>query len=135
MLDRNIMDPPLIGISENIRKTAELIRTVADTGLNVVITGETGVGKEVVARNLYHLSSRSGKPFIKINCAAVPDGLLESELFGYERGAFTGAHSNREGVFELANGGTLFLDEVGELPLSTQKTFLRVLQEKTYLLY
>jgi two-component system, NtrC family, response regulator AtoC len=122
------MVPPLIGISNSIKKINELIEHVADTGLNVLISGESGVGKEVVAQNLYHKSSRKNKPFIKVNCAALPDGLLESELFGFERGAFTGAERKKRGKFELAHQGVLFLDEIGDMPLALQSKLLHVLQ-------
>jgi len=122
------MGPPLIGYSENIQRVKELVEHIAHTGLNTVIFGESGVGKEVVAQNLYQKSPRLGKPFIKINCAALPEGLLESELFGYERGAFTGAEQKRRGKFELAHGGVLLLDEIGDMPLSLQAKLLHVLQ-------
>ncbi len=120
--------PPLIGVSDAIIEARELIHLVSDSGFNVVITGETGVGKEVVAQNLYFNSPRKSKPFIKINCAALPEGLLESELFGYEEGSFTGAARKRKGKFELAHGGVLFLDEIGDMPLSLQSKILHVLQ-------
>jgi len=119
---------PLIGVSPNIIKTKELINHVADTALNIIICGESGVGKEVVAQNLYQKSPRKGKPFIKINCAALPEGLLESELFGFEQGAFTGAERRRRGKFELAHGGVLLLDEIGDMSLSLQAKLLHVLQ-------
>ena len=122
------MDTPLIGASESIEKTRELVKHVADTGLNTVISGESGVGKEVVARNLYNASPRKGKPFVKINCAALPSGLLESELFGYERGAFTGADQKTRGKFELAHKGVLFLDEIADMSLRLQAKLLHVLQ-------
>ena len=122
------MVPQLIGISESIERIRELIEHVADTGLNVIITGESGVGKEVVAQNLYHQSIRKNKPFIKVNCAALPDGLLESELFGFERGAFTGAERKKRGKFELAHQGVLFLDEIGDMSLNLQSKLLHVLQ-------
>ena len=122
------MATPLIGTSESIKKIRELIEHVAGTDLNVVITGESGVGKEVVAQNLYHESHRKGKPFIKVNCAAIPDGLLESELFGFERGAFTGADRNKRGKFELAHQGCIFLDEIGDMSSSLQSKLLSVLQ-------
>ncbi len=122
------MGPPLIGVSKDIERIKELIKHVADTGLNTVISGETGVGKEVVAQCLYQNSSRRGKPFIKVNCAALPEGLLESELYGYERGAFTGAERKKRGKFELAHGGVLFLDEIGDMPLLLQSKLLHVLQ-------
>jgi two-component system, NtrC family, response regulator AtoC len=122
------MGPPIIGISENIRRVKELIVHIAHTGLNTVIFGESGVGKEVVAQNLYQKSPRLGKPFIKINCAALPEGLLESELFGYQKGAFTGAEQNRKGKFQLAHGGVLLLDEIGDMSLPLQAKLLHVLQ-------
>ncbi|MCP3874788.1 MAG: sigma-54-dependent Fis family transcriptional regulator [Desulfobacteraceae bacterium] len=122
------MGPPIIGISENIRRVKELIEHIAQTGLNTVIFGESGVGKEVVAQSLYQKSKRLGKPFIKINCAALPAGLLESELFGYEKGAFTGAEQKRKGKFQLAHGGVLLLDEIGDMPLALQAKLLHVLQ-------
>jgi len=129
LMTNNILEcPPLIGVSNNISRIRELIDHVANTGLSVVITGESGVGKEVVAHQLYHKSSRCGKPFIKINCAALPEGLLESELFGYEVGAFTGADRNKRGKFELAHGGVLFLDEIGDMSLQLQAKLLHVLQ-------
>lgn len=122
------MSTPLIGVSKSILKIKELINHVANTCLNVLITGETGVGKEVVAQNLYVESSRSNKNFVKINCAALPETLLESELFGYEKGAFTGAHRKRPGKFQTADKGVLFLDEIGDMPMALQSKMLHVLQ-------
>lgn len=122
------MGPPIIGSSQSIKRINDLINHVADTCLNIVISGETGVGKEVVAQNLYRKSPRCGKPFVKVNCAALPEGLLESELYGYEKGAFTGAEQKKKGKFELANGGVLFLDEIGDMPLLLQSKLLHVLQ-------
>ena len=122
------MLPPIIGTSPNIVKIRELINHVADTGLNTVICGESGVGKEVVAQSLYQKSSRMGKPYIKINCAALPEGLLESELFGYEKGAFTGADQKKKGKFELADAGVLLLDEIGDMSMPLQAKLLHVLQ-------
>ncbi|WP_457552144.1 sigma-54 interaction domain-containing protein [Desulfobacula sp.] len=122
------MNTPLIGISKSILKIKELINHVAKTCLNVLITGETGVGKEVVAQNLYAESARSSKNFVKINCAALPETLLESELYGYEKGAFTGAHKKRPGKFLTADKGILFLDEIGDMPMSLQSKMLHVLQ-------
>lgn len=119
---------PLIGVSKSVLKIKELIHHVADTCLNVLITGETGVGKEVVAQNLYTESIRSSQNFVKINCAALPETLLESELYGYEKGAFTGAHKKRSGKFQMADKGVLFLDEIGDMPLSLQSKMLHVLQ-------
>ncbi len=124
--------PVLVGVSKEIVKINDLIKHVSDTCLNVVITGETGVGKEVVAQNLYKSSPRKNKPFVKVNCAALPEGLLESELYGYERGAFTGADHKKRGKFELANGGVLFLDEIGDMPISLQSKLLHVLQSGEY---
>lgn len=122
------MARPIIGVSENIVKVREVINHVASTGLNTVIYGESGVGKEVVAQDLYQKSPRNGKPFIKVNCAALPDGLLESELFGYEKGAFTGADKKTRGKFELAHKGVLMLDEIGDMSLPLQAKLLHVLQ-------
>jgi transcriptional regulator with GAF, ATPase, and Fis domain len=123
------MEIDLIGISENICKIRKLTDQVADTDLNIVVCGETGVGKEVVVRSLYEKSKRCGKPFVKVNCAALPDTLLESEMFGYERGAFTGAQKKMRGKFEQADGGVLFLDEIGDMPLSLQSKLLHALQD------
>jgi two-component system, NtrC family, response regulator AtoC len=126
------MKTRLIGVSQETEKIRELIDHVADTGLNVVVTGETGVGKEVVARVLYQQSPRNNKPFVKVNCAALPDGLLESELYGYEQGAFTGAERKKKGKFELAHKGVLFLDEIGDMSLPLQAKLLHVLQSGEY---
>jgi two-component system, NtrC family, response regulator AtoC len=122
------MKPTIIGVSKNIHRIKELISQVADTGLNTVVYGETGVGKELVVQNLYQMSNRVGKPFVKVNCAALPDTLLESEMFGYEQGAFTGAERRKRGKFEQANGGLLFLDEIGDMSLPLQAKLLHVLQ-------
>lgn len=122
----------LVGISRNIHYARELIKQVAGTEATVLILGESGTGKEVVARSVHELSSRSNHPFVPINCGAIPPELLESELFGHEKGAFTGAISSRQGRFEIADGGTLFLDEIGDMPMTMQVKLLRVLQEKTF---
>ena len=122
----------LIGTSPALQQVRQRIAQVAGTDATVLITGETGTGKEVVARALHHASPRQGRALVKINCAALPAQLIESELFGHEKGAFTGAVERRIGKFELANGGTIFLDEVGELPLDLQAKLLRVLQEKEF---
>ena len=122
------MVTPLIGRSESIERIRELIDHAADTGLNVIITGESGVGKEVVAQNLSQKSSRKDKPFIKVNCAALPDELLESELFGFKRAAFSGADRNKRGKFELAHQGVIFIDKIGDMSLSLQSKLLHVLQ-------
>ena len=122
------MENQIIGVSHNIRRIRELIEQVADTGLNTIIYGETGVGKELVVQCLYQKSDRVGKPFVKVNCAALPDTLLESEMFGYEQGAFTGADRRRRGKFEQAHSGVLFLDEIGDMSLRLQSKLLHVLQ-------
>ena len=122
------MKPTIIGVSKNVHRIKELIVQVADTGLNTIVYGETGVGKELVVQNLYQKSDRVGKPFVKVNCAALPDTLLESEMFGYEQGAFTGAERRKRGKFEQASGGLLFLDEIGDMSLPLQAKLLHVLQ-------
>ncbi len=122
----------IIGESEAIHAVYSILDRVADTPTTVLITGESGTGKELVARALHEHSSRKDKPFIKLNCAAIPKDLMESELFGYERGAFTGAVTSKPGRFELASGGTLFLDEIAEIPVEMQVKLLRVLQESEF---
>jgi sigma-54 specific flagellar transcriptional regulator A len=122
----------LVGKSKQIQGVRHLIEQVAPTEANVLILGESGTGKEVIARNVHFLSNRNDSIFIPVNCGAIPGELLESELFGHEKGAFTGAVSSRKGRFELAEGGTLFLDEIGDMPLQMQVKLLRVLQERTY---
>jgi two-component system, NtrC family, response regulator AtoC len=122
----------IIGDSAGIADLYAVLERVADTPTTVLITGESGTGKELVARALHEHSGRKDKPFIKVNCAAIPKELIESELFGYERGAFTGAVSSKPGRFELANGGTLFLDEIGEIPIEMQVKLLRALQESEF---
>ncbi|WP_339897772.1 sigma-54 dependent transcriptional regulator [uncultured Gilvimarinus sp.] len=122
----------LVGTSREVQTVREMMTQVADKEVSVLITGESGTGKEVVARNLHYHSARRESPFVPVNCGAIPAELLESELFGHEKGAFTGAISSRAGRFELAEGGTLFLDEIGDMPLNMQVKILRVLQEKCY---
>lgn len=122
----------LIGIGGGIARINEMIDQVADTNASVLILGESGTGKEVIARNIHAQSSRNNAPFVPINCGAIPAELLESELFGHEKGAFTGAISSRQGRFELAEGGVIFLDEIGDMPLPMQVKLLRVLQERCY---
>lgn len=122
----------LVGTSRQIQNVRSMMSQVADKDVTVLIAGESGTGKEVVARNLHYHSPRRDKPFVPVNCGAIPAELLESELFGHEKGAFTGAISSRAGRFELAEGGTLFLDEIGDMPLHMQVKILRVLQEKSY---
>ncbi|WP_017939553.1 sigma-54 dependent transcriptional regulator [Zestomonas thermotolerans] len=122
----------LVGTSRAIQQVRQMMQQVADTDASVLILGESGTGKEVVARNLHYHSKRRNAPFVPVNCGAIPAELLESELFGHEKGAFTGAITSRAGRFELANGGTLFLDEIGDMPLPMQVKLLRVLQERTF---
>jgi two-component system, NtrC family, nitrogen regulation response regulator NtrX len=122
----------LIGESEPMKKLDQQIRSAAPTASRVLITGENGSGKEIVARTLHRLSTRADQPFVDVNCAAIPEELIESELFGHRKGAFTGAIDERKGKFELADGGTLFLDEIGDMSLKTQAKVLRVLQEQTF---
>ncbi len=122
----------LVGSSPGIQRVRNMIEMVAPSDANVLIVGESGTGKEVVARHVHHHSNRRSKPFVPLNCGAIPADLLESELFGHEKGAFTGAISSRQGRFEMADGGTLFLDEIGDMSLSMQVKLLRVLQERTF---
>ena len=130
-LDRKTLPKDIVCESEAMKKVIQLAEKVAKLkGSTVLITGESGVGKEVVARYIHRISPRAKHRFIAVNCAAIPSTLLESELFGYEKGSFTGATSRRKGVFESANGGTVFLDEIGDMPLEAQAKLLRVLQEK-----
>ncbi len=118
----------IIGESETIRELVELVMSVAPTNITVLLTGESGTGKEIFARAIHKLSPRKNNPLISVNCGAIPEGLLESELFGHEKGAFTGAVSTKKGFFELADTGTIFLDEIGEMPIQTQVKLLRVLE-------
>jgi transcriptional regulator with GAF, ATPase, and Fis domain len=122
----------IVGESEALRSVLHLVGQVAPVETTVLLTGETGTGKELIARAIHENSDRRGRPLIKINCGAIPQGVVESELFGHEKGAFTGAINRRIGKFELANGGTLFMDEVGELPPDVQVKLLRVLQEQEF---
>ena len=124
--------PPLVGDSPSMRTIYEMVARVADSPSTVLITGESGTGKELIAKALHRSSSRRDKPLIKVNCAAIPKDLVESELFGYEKGAFTGAVASKPGRFELADGGTLFLDEIGEVPVEMQVKLLRALQESEF---
>jgi PAS domain S-box-containing protein len=119
----------IIGSSNHIESIKNEITIIADTDVNILITGETGVGKEVIANELFVRSNRSDNPYIKINCAAIPDNLMESELFGHEKGSFTGAEKRKIGLLELANGGTVLLDEIGELPINLQSKLLRAIQQ------
>lgn len=122
----------IIGISLGMQKVFELIEKVADTNATTLITGESGVGKELVAKAIHYNSSRKDSPIVIVNCGAIPENLLESELFGYEKGAFTGAYNTKHGKFEVADKGTIFLDEIGDMSLALQVKLLRVLQEKTF---
>ncbi len=131
-LRRQSRDRSIIGNSSAIRRVFELVAQVADSKANVLISGESGTGKEMVARAVHNGGERRDKPFVVVNCAAIPENLLESELFGHVKGAFTGAVQNKAGLFETADGGTLFLDEVGELTPPLQVKLLRVIQEKTF---
>src|SRR5579863_3939003 len=131
-VDREANFDGIIGRSSALRSVLREIRMVAPTDSTVLICGETGTGKELIARAIHELSSRRKNAFVKLNCAAIPTGLLEAELFGHEKGAFTGAIGQRIGRFEVANHGTAFLDEIGEIPLELQPKLLRVLQEREF---
>ena len=126
--------PKIIAKSNSMKRILNTVRRIAQLDTTVLISGESGVGKEVIANYIFNMSNRDDKPFVKINCAAIPDNLLESELFGYEKGAFTGADTKgKAGLFEIANEGTLFLDEITEIPLKLQAKFLRALQEREFM--
>ena len=131
-IDKGSMRDEIVGNSDALRKLLSSVSKVAPTDATVLITGETGTGKELAARAIHRRSRRSSRAFVIVNCAAIPHGLIASELFGHEKGSFTGALQRRLGRFELAEGGTIFLDEVGELPAETQIALLRVLQEHEF---
>ena len=131
-IDQSSMFDEIVGSSKPIRQLLKQVGKVAPSDSTVLVLGKTGTGKELIARALHRRSKRANRPFIRVNCAAIPQSLIASELFGHEKGAFTGALQRRVGRFEAANGGTLFLDEVGELPMETQIALLRVLQEKEF---
>jgi len=131
-LDKGSMFEEIVGTSPPLQKVLSLVSKVAPTDATVLVTGETGTGKELVARAVHRRSKRVSRPFVSVNCAGIPRDLIASELFGHEKGAFTGATQQRVGRFELANGGTIFLDEIGELPAETQIALLRVLQEHEF---
>lgn len=130
---KETLDEEFIGESPSVLKLMENVRRVALSDVAVLIRGESGTGKELIARKIHELSPRNGRPFVKVSCAAIPETLLESELFGYEKGAFTGAYTTKKGLFEIANGGTIFLDEIGDVGTLVQAKLLRVLQEKEFL--
>src|SRR5689334_9708555 len=131
-VDRASMFEEIVGTSRPLKAVLSRIAKVAPTDSTVLVTGETGTGKELIARAVHKQSRRSGRAFVSVNCAALAPSLVSSELFGHEKGAFTGATQRRMGRFELADGGTIFLDEVGELPPDTQVALLRVLQEREF---
>ncbi len=131
--NHNINNVELIGKSGPFLQMMESVKQVAPTNITVLITGESGTGKEMIAKTIHELSPRKDKPMLTVNCGAIPEGILESELFGHEKGSFTGAVELRKGYFELADGGSLFLDEIGEMPLSIQVKLLRVLEEKNFI--
>jgi len=131
-IDRSSMFEEVVGASKPVYQLLKKVEKVAPSGSTVLILGETGTGKELIARALHRRSKRANRPFVRVNCAAIPQSLIASELFGHEKGAFTGALQRRVGRFEAANGGTLFLDEIGELPMETQIALLRVLQEREF---
>ncbi len=124
--------PTMLGRSPRMKEVFDFVHRVAGSKTNLLITGESGTGKELVARAVHSLSDRKGRPFVAVNCGAIPENLLESELFGHVKGAFTGAVANKLGLFEVADGGTLFLDEIGEMPLTLQVKVLRAIQDKTF---
>ncbi|MGK5084451.1 sigma-54 dependent transcriptional regulator [Bdellovibrionota bacterium FG-1] len=126
------MNRPILGESKPVKQMMEMIKRVAPAKTNVLIIGESGTGKELVARMIHESGPLQGKPFVPVNCGAIPENLIESEMFGHKRGSFTGAVNEKEGLFEAANGGTLFLDEVGELPLNMQVKLLRAIQERSF---
>src|SRR6184192_4231347 len=132
LLEKEDYELGIVGRSEPMQQVFKLIGQLAGSDATALITGESGTGKELVARAIYHHSRRNGRSFLAINCAAIPENLLESELFGHEKGAFTGATVQRIGKFEQCNGGTIFLDEIGDMPLALQGKILRLLQEQTF---
>ena len=123
----------IIGNSQEIKNVSDIAMQVANSDISILIQGESGTGKDVFARAIHNFSHRSDKRLVSVNCGAIPEGILESELFGHKKGAFTGAHEDRKGYFEIADGGTLFLDEIGEMPLTTQVKLLRVLETKEFM--
>src|SRR5512144_2972029 len=134
-MDRDLFqkESGIIGESIEIKELVDVVLQVAPTDITVLITGESGVGKELVAKAIHSASRRKARPLVSVNAGAIPEGIMESELFGHEKGSFTGASETRKGYFELADGGTIFLDEIGELPIGTQVKFLRVLENGEYM--
>src|SRR5690606_29135925 len=132
-INQMIKDQEVIGISPAMKRIFQMIERAAETDATVLLEGESGTGKSKIARMIHQLSDRKNHPFVSVNCAAIPEQLLESELFGYEKGAFTGAHTNRKGKFEAARNGTIFLDEIGEISLPLQAKLLQVVQEKAFM--
>jgi transcriptional regulator with GAF, ATPase, and Fis domain len=131
-IQKTVGERTIVGADAKIRRILDIVERVADEKASVLVTGESGTGKEMIARAIHQKSGRLGRPFVALNCAAIPEALLESELFGHVRGAFTGAHANKVGKFEAADGGTLFLDEIGDMQEALQAKILRVLQESTF---
>ena len=127
-------DSGIIGNSDQIQEILETIIQISPIDISVLILGESGTGKEIIAKAIHKESDRPNKPLVTVNCGAIPEGLIESELFGYKKGAFTGAVEDRKGYFEEADNGTVFLDEIGEMPISTQVKLLRVLESGEYML-
>ncbi len=123
----------IIGNSQQVNDLVDIVNQIADSDITILIYGESGVGKEVFAKAIHESSRRAGKPLVSVNCGAIPEGILESELFGHKKGSFTGAIEHRKGYFEIADGGTLFLDEIGEMPLTTQVKVLRAIESKEFL--
>ncbi len=131
-IKRRIEQVKMIGLSKSLQQIHDIVDRVAEKDVTILITGESGTGKDLIARMIHQKSNRQDRPFVAMNCAALPDNLVESELFGHEKGAFTGAHAQKKGKFEYANNGTLFLDEIGDMSLATQAKLLRVLQDGTF---
>ena len=132
-LDRLQKQSGIIGTSKKIKQVLEMINQVSDVDISVLVTGESGTGKEVIAKAIHKNSKRSDTSFVIVNCGAIPEGIIESELFGHKKGSFTGANEDRKGYFEEANLGTIFLDEIGETPLETQVKLLRVLENGEFM--
>jgi len=128
-----MQDQEMVGVSPAMKQVFRMVERAAETDATVLLEGESGTGKSRIARMIHRWSDRKDRPFVSVNCAALPEQLLESELFGYEKGAFTGAHTKRKGKFEAARNGTIFLDEIGEISLPLQAKLLQVVQEKSFM--